>query len=114
MDNLLITISSLSAVILSCTQLIKTRFGIAGSAVSWLAILVGATIGGSLGGAGLPEFRLLEAIHPALSGVIMGVLAGVTASGGVRLVKEVTTDHAAEGALAAQRAKDLAGWEKGE
>lgn len=75
------TVAALAGFILPLTQLLKKHFDLKGRVVLLLSLLLGAALGAVFAQGGMVGFNYLPAWPPVVGGAILGVLAGLMASG---------------------------------
>lgn len=90
--ELLATVGALAGLVLALTQLLKVHLGkklpngeresLKGRRVILLSVVVGVALGVLLALGGLDDLALLAGYPPAWSGAVLGLLAGLIASGG--------------------------------
>lgn len=76
------TVATLAAFVLPLVALLKQHLGLKGKVVLLTSLLLGAFLGGAFAAGGLADLRVLPAWPPALGGALLGILAGLVASGG--------------------------------
>lgn len=106
MTELFLTVASLAAFVLALVGLTKDRARDAGRSLKgWatisLSLVVGVALGAVFAQGGIRELRVLELYPPAGSGALLGMLAGMLASGG----KAVITGIQLNGATARAKAE---------
>lgn len=93
MNDLITTLLTTAAVIATLTQVIKDKLGLSGSKATILAVLLGAAVGYATL---QPAAATLLPGLPAIAGsAVLGLLAGIVASGGYKTVTGLQ-DRAAE------------------
>jgi len=111
MLQLIATVAALAGLVLALTQLLKVHLGrknakgeresLKGRRVVVLSVLIGAGLGALLAAGGLADLADLVAFPPAGSGAVLGLLAGLVASGG----KDAITGIQINGAKAQAKAR---------
>lgn len=99
--ELIATIAALAGLILPLTQLLKVQLGLKGRVVLVLSLLLGALTGGVLAAGGVAGLAVLSTFPKWVSGAVLGLLAGATASGG----KDTITGIQINGAQARAKAQ---------
>lgn len=95
LTDILIPVGTLATlVVLPVTQLVKDALKATGWWVLGLSVLVGMVCGGLLAAGGIADLRGLADFPAWASGAVLGLLAGVTASGGKAVVTSVQENGA--------------------
>lgn len=101
LTELATAVGLLTAMLLTLTQLVKDQLGLKGWHVLAVSVGLGITVGALLAGGGVRELQALS-LYPAwASGAVLGLIAGLTASGG----KAVVTNLQENGARARAEAQ---------
>ncbi|MBI0447138.1 hypothetical protein [Deinococcus sp. DB0503] len=99
--NLIATVAALAGLLLTLVQLLKAQAGLKGRRVLLVSALLGMALGAVFAAGGLIGFNYLPAWPPPVGGSILGLLAGLVASGG----KDTITGIQINGAKARARAE---------
>lgn len=109
--ELIATVGAFAGLVLALTQLLKVHLGkrlpngertsLKGPLVILLSVWIGTSLGALLALGGLDDLTLLRGYPPAWSGALLGLLAGLVASGG----KDAVTGIQKNGAKARARAE---------
>lgn len=109
--ELLATVGALAGLVLALTQLLKVHLGkrlpngeresLKGPLVIVLSVWIGTTLGALFALGGLEDLALLTGYPPVWSGALLGLLAGLVASGG----KDAVTGIQKNGAKARAQAE---------
>lgn len=94
MLELLATIGAFAAFLAALTQVVKVQFGLKGRVVFLVSLVLGVILGCLFAWGGLLEFRVLRDFPSLGSGALLGLLAGLGASGGTDFVTGVQRNGA--------------------
>lgn len=92
--SLISTVGALAVLVLTLTQLLKKHLGLRGRLVLLVSLGLGTLLGALFAAGGLGGFGYLPAWPPPAGGALLGLLAGLVASGG----KDTVTGLQANGA----------------
>lgn len=88
------TVAALAGFVLPLTQLLKKHFELKGRVVLLLSLTLGAVLGAVFAQGGMVGFNYLPAWPPVAGGAILGVLAGLMASGSKDLITGIQQNGA--------------------
>ncbi len=88
------TVGLLAAFVLPLVQLLKQQLGIKGRATLLLSSGLGMALGTTFAAGGMVGFHALPAWPPAVGGALLGLLAGLLASGGKDLITGIQVNGA--------------------
>ena len=87
LEQLFLIVGSFALILATQVQLLKVQISrVSGPLVILLSIVIGALEGALLGSVGIEGLNSITSLPPFLSGALIGVLAGISASGGKDLV----------------------------